>query len=262
MYTGIDQPGGVFLRQADQIPEEELTLFIAACARGAGGRPRLAGPAVRRSAEVPELPEFLAQDARPADPSAPLPFMELPYFNGLGGFTPDGREYAIYLGPGTRTPAPWVNVMANPRSGRSSANRAPATPGAATASATASPTGRTIRWWTRPPTRSTSATRRPAGSGLPPACPIRELDAYRARHGAGYTVFEHNSHAIEQELTVFVPMDDDGGDPVRLQRLRLKNDSSRRRRLSVTFYVEWTLGETPGDDPDAHRHPLGRRSGP
>ena len=43
--------------------------------------------------------------------------MELPYFNGLGGFTPDGKEYAIYLGPGSQTPAPWVNVFANPEFG-------------------------------------------------------------------------------------------------------------------------------------------------
>jgi len=43
----------------------------------------------------------------------------------------------------------------------------------------------------------------------PPA--IREETAYRARHGAGYTVFEHNSQGIEQELTVFVPMDENGG---------------------------------------------------
>jgi cyclic beta-1,2-glucan synthetase len=77
----------------------------------------------------------------------------------------------------------------------------------------------------------------------PTALPIREETAYRARHGAGYTVFEHNSNGIEQELTVFVPMDDNGGQPIKLQRLRLKNDSSRSRRLSVTYFVEWTLGE-------------------
>src|SRR3972149_10312325 len=47
-------------------------------------------------------------------PSAPLPFLDLPYFNGLGGFTADGREYAIYLGPNVSTPLPWINVMANP----------------------------------------------------------------------------------------------------------------------------------------------------
>ena len=77
----------------------------------------------------------------------------------------------------------------------------------------------------------------------PTAMPIREESAYRARHGAGYTVFEHNSNAIEQELTVFVPVDESGGEPIKLQRLRLTNATSRRRRLSVTYYVELTLGE-------------------
>lgn len=82
------------------------------------------------------------------------------------------------------------------------------------------------------------------GFWSPTPLPIRELDAYRARHGAGYTVFEHNSHAIEQEMTVFVPQDDAGGDPLCLKRLRLRNDGSRYRRLAVTFYAEWTLGST------------------
>ena len=76
----------------------------------------------------------------------------------------------------------------------------------------------------------------------PTASPIRELDAYRARHGQGYTVFEHHSHAIEQELVTFVPVDDSGGASLRLQRLRLRNRSSRRRRLSITSYAEWVLG--------------------
>ena len=59
----------------------------------------------------------------------------------------------------------------------------------------------------------------------PTASPIRERDAYRARHGQGYTVFEHNSHAIAQELTVFVPVTETGGgDPVKICRLRLRNE--------------------------------------
>jgi cyclic beta-1,2-glucan synthetase len=79
----------------------------------------------------------MAKKRDPRDPSAALPFMELPYFNSLGGFTPDGREYAIYLGPGIHTPAPWVNVIANPAFGTSSAKPGPDLPGRATASAIA-----------------------------------------------------------------------------------------------------------------------------
>ncbi len=86
-------------------------------------------------------------------------------------------------------------------------------------------------------------------SWTPTPLPIRELDAYRCRHGQGYTIFEHNSHAIEQELTTFVPLDYPGGPvpegpPVRVQRLRLRNASSRRRRLAVFGYGEWVLGGT------------------
>src|SRR5262249_19525663 len=56
-------------------------------------------------------------------------------------------------------------------------------------------------------------------------------------------------HAIEQELTTFVPLDgapgqQAGGAPLRVQRLRLRNGSSRRRRLSVFSFGEWVLGGT------------------
>jgi len=61
-------------------------------------------------------------------------------------------------------------------------------------------------------------------------------------------VFEHNSHAIGQELTVFVPLNDNGsGDPVKVCRLRLRNDSSRRRRLTVLYFAEWVLGTNRED---------------
>ena len=42
---------------------------------------------------------------------------DLAFFNGLGGFSHDGREYVMILAPGQTTPAPWVNVIANPQFG-------------------------------------------------------------------------------------------------------------------------------------------------
>ena len=39
------------------------------------------------------------------------------FFNGLGGFTNDGRDYLTILGGDARTPAPWVNIIANPSFG-------------------------------------------------------------------------------------------------------------------------------------------------
>jgi len=243
IHTGVDQPGGVFLITADQIPEEDRTLMLAAArvvlVAARGPLPQQLGTPV----EMVELPGRLGTERVEEEPSAQLPFMTLPYFNGLGGFTTDGREYAIYLGPDRQTPAPWVNVMANPSFGT-----------------LVSESGSGFTWygnsqqnrltgWSNdpvsdPPSEAIYIRDEETGTfWTPTPLPVRELDAYRVRHGAGYTVFEHNSHAIEQELTTFVPVDEKGGEPISIRRLKLRNDSSRVRRLSITFYVEWTLGD-------------------
>jgi cyclic beta-1,2-glucan synthetase len=74
-----------------------------------------------------------------------------------------------------------------------------------------------------------SATPLPAGNGQP----------YVARHGHGYSAFEHTRNELVSELALFVTPQD----PVKVFHLRLKNLSRRRRRVSVTLYAEWVLGE-------------------
>ncbi|MBI1895791.1 MAG: hypothetical protein HYS04_04520 [Acidobacteria bacterium] len=241
-HTGVDQPGGVFLRNANQIPEEDLNLILTAAAATLGIVPgRLSSQLVSPSEGTP-LPPPLQVKSIEEQPSGVLPFLELPYFNGLGGFTPDGREYAVYLGPNAFTPLPWINVMANPVFG-----------------ALVSESGSGCCWygnsqsnrltpWNNDPVSDVATEAiyiRDDDSGAfwtPTPLPVRELDAYRARHGQGYTEFEHNSHALDQTLLTFVPVDTDGADPVRVQRLRIRNSSSRPRRLSVTSYSELVLG--------------------
>src|SRR5262249_17981589 len=96
LHTGLDQPGGVFLRSADQMPEDDLTFLLAAAQATLG---TIHGPISKQLAgfaEGPPLPPLLQLRKLDEQPSPPLPFLELPYFNGLGGFTHDGREYAIY----------------------------------------------------------------------------------------------------------------------------------------------------------------------
>ena len=217
MYTGIDRPGGVFLRIAEHIPEEDLRLLRAAASVVLVAARGVLAQQLGVPVEVPTLskPMPKRRDRQEASPS--LPFMELPYFNSLGGFTPDGREYAIYLGPNSHTPAPWVNVIANPIFGT-----------------LISETGSGFTWygnsqrnrltqWSNDPVMdppSEAIYLRDEETGVywtPTPSPVREETAYRARHGAGYTVFEHNSHGIEQELTVFVPVDENGGEPIKLQ---------------------------------------------
>ena len=237
------RPSRAFLLQQDQLPPEDLSLLMAAAravlvaARGALSQQ------MGFVAELPPLDQLSVKKRPDTDPSAPLPFMELHYFNSLGGFTDGGREYVIYLGSDSSTPAPWVNVMANPDFGTLVSET-----GAGFTWSGNSQRNRLTAWFNDPvtdPAPEVIYIRDEESGDLwsPTASPIREKQAYRARHGAGYSVFEHNSHGIEQELTIFVPVNEEGGDPVKLQRLRLTNSTLRTRTLSVTHYLEWTLGE-------------------
>lgn len=241
--TGRDKPGGVFLRSEDQIPEADLTLLWAVSnivfvsARGT-----LAWQ-IGIPGEIYDQQEKPTRKNTVQDPVTPLPSLELTYFNGLGGFTPDGREYVIDLGTGVNTPAPWINVIANPNFGTLVSER-----GSGFTWSGNSQRNRLTAWANDPvmDPASEAIYIRDEMTGLrwtPTASPIRGKAPYRVRHGAGYSVFEHNSNGIDQELTIFVPMDKDGGRPVKLQILRLTNSSARQRTLSLTYYVEWVLGE-------------------
>jgi cyclic beta-1,2-glucan synthetase len=243
LYTGMDQPGGVYLRNMDQIPQEDLNLMLAVArialvaARGPLVQ-QLGAPTVSPGLPLKEIPEKQFKEK----PPAALHHMDLVFDNGYGGFSEDGKEYVITMRQGI-TPMPWVNVMANPSFGTM-----------------VSETGSGFTWygnsqrnrltgWSNDPVSDASGEAiyiRDEESGrfwTPTLLPVHEDGPYRVRHGIGYTIFEHNSHGIEQELTVLVPMDSEGGDPVRIQRLKLRNDSDRRRQLSVTFYLEWVLGD-------------------
>jgi cellobiose phosphorylase len=244
--TGIDQPGGIYLRSVSKMSQEEMIALQAAArmvlvaARGTL-RQQLAATAPVATKPQPLSPAHQFRE----EPSAPLPFMELDYFNGLGGFTQDGKEFVIYLGPGSQTPLPWVNVMANSKFGALVSEA-----GTEFIWGRNSQTDRLTPWFNDPISDppGTAIYIRDDDIGVvwsPTPQPIREEDAYRTGHGQGYTRFEHNSHAIEQQLLTFVPVDDSGGQPVRLQRLHLRNNSSRRRKLTVTSYAALVLGADP-----------------
>ena len=246
--AGMDRPGGVFLRDWYAIPEEHRTLLMATAAMVLSGN---RGSLRQQLASVVEglpVPVLTPKAEIREEASAPLPFLELPYFNGLGGFTHDAREYATYLAPGAVTPAPWANVMANPGFGTMVTES-----GLGFTWHGNSQTNRITPWHNDAVSdpQSEAIYIRDEESGrfwTPTALPIREKDAYRARHGQGYTVFEHTSHAIAQELTVFVPIGQDGaGDPVKICRLRLTNQSSRKRQLTATWFAELVLGSSRED---------------
>jgi cyclic beta-1,2-glucan synthetase len=176
----------------------------------------------------------------PLTPHAVItPPTDLAFFNGLGGFSADGREYVTHIQQGQRTPAPWINVIANPAFGFQVA-----TDGTSYTWSVNSREHQLTPWSNDPVSDSPGEAiyLRDEESGLswnPTALPGSAATApHEARHGYGYSRFKHVAHEIESELLHFVPLQD----PVKISRLTLRNRSSRMRHLSVTTYVEWVLG--------------------
>ena len=177
--------------------------------------------------------------ATPAETVPPLPKLE--FFNGLGGFAADGGEYVTVLGKGQWTPAPWINVIANPSFGFQVSVE-----GAGYTWSINSQQNQITPWSNDPVSDRPGEVFyiRDEESGelwSPTALPIREETAvYVVRHGQGYSRFEHTSHGIGLELLQYVPLEDS----IKISRLKIHNQSRRSRKLSVTAYVEWVLGSS------------------
>ncbi len=237
----VDKPGGVFLRRGEQISEEDRVL-LEAVARivlvdDAGTLPEQ----VERRGRV-QAPMAILKPARRRAKMEPVetPKYDLTFFNGLGGFTHDGREYITILKPGENTPAPWVNVIANPQFGTIVSES-----GSVYTWAGNSHNFRLTPWSNDPVSGSGSEAIyiRDEESGYvwsPSPLPARGATAYVVRHGFGYSIFECQEDGAASELTVYVDPDA----PVKFARLKLTNRSGRLRRFSVTAYWELVLGES------------------
>ena len=237
-----DRPGGIFVRPADQISEEDRIL-IQTVARAiiTDSRGALADQINRRSfveAAVPLLTPTRTHISEPLAVAA-LPRHDLTFFNGLGGFTPDGREYVITTAHGQLTPAPWVNVLANPQFGTIISES-----GLAYTWSENAHEFRLTPWGNDPVSDSNGEAFyiRDEERGhfwSPTPLPSRGATPYVTRHGFGYSVFEHTERGIHSEMWVYVALDA----PIKFTVLKVRNESGRSRRLSATGYVEWVLGD-------------------
>ncbi|MDP2891690.1 MAG: glucoamylase family protein [Bacillota bacterium] len=231
--------GKAFVLNINDVPIEDVRLLYAAARivlKDDGGT--LEEQMYAKQEYSPPKRRWFAGKAK----EYPVPTMieepSLSCFNGLGGFHPDGAEYVINLKNGQYTPAPWINVVANPGFGFM-----------------VSESGSSYTWcdnsrenkitpWTNDPVCDSPGEVLYIGdhdtgeTWTATALPIREAEPYRIRHGFGYSVFEHFSHGIHQSLVQFVPVQD----PVKVSILSLVNDSNQKRDLSLTYYVRPVLG--------------------
>jgi cyclic beta-1,2-glucan synthetase len=242
-YT--DRPGGIFVRIAEQISIEDRTLFqTVARVIITDTRGTLTDQVNRRSAKETREPALVRQAFNrthrldPTDNSVVAP-RDLLFFNGIGGFSPDGREYVITTSRGQATPAPWVNVIANERFGTVISESGSAY--------TWSENAHEFRYtpWSDDPVSDGGGEAiylRDEDTGLfwsPTPLPCGGQAPYTTRHGFGYSVFEHEEDGIHSELSIYVDVDA----AIKFSRLKVRNQSGRPRRLSATGYVEWVLGD-------------------
>ncbi|XEC96295.1 glucoamylase family protein [Paenibacillus tarimensis] len=237
---------GIFAVQANQLSNEDRSLIISNArlvlrANGASLRSQLnvmPADSPLPSRFVPSVPS-----GRFENRSAPLEGdltaePDLLFFNGWGGFTPDGQAYRMTIRRGSQPPGPWVNVLANRSFG-----------------CLVSELGTGYSWWRNsreckltpwsndpvldPPGEACYVRDEQSGETWSPMPAAAAPDqAYEVTHGHGYSKFCHEENGIMQETTVFVPTND----PVKVIQLKLHNRTQEERNLSVTYYAEWLLG--------------------
>ncbi len=234
--------GAVFVLRADLV-SPEICGLLHTCARAVlhGDRGSLRGQIKRaRDLNPASAPPARRPSPPTAAPETPLLRPEMEFFNGLGGFTNNGREYLTILEGDARTPAPWLNVVANPSFGFQVS-----TDGSGFTWSVNSQQNQLTPWSNDPvcdgPGEAIYVRDEDTGEVWgPTALPIREKTAsYAVRHGQGYSKFDHASHGISLELLQYVPVDDS----IKISRLKIVNHSGRARHLSITAYVEWVLGQ-------------------
>jgi len=240
------EAGGIFVLRSDLIAGETRALLLAVARvvllSRRGGLAHQLDRVVAPRSEMPPATRKPASDATsPEKPVADLAALQ--FFNGLGGFSSDGREYVTVLGPGQSTPAPWINVVSNPSFGFQVG-----TEGGGYTWAQNSRDNQLTPWSNDPvgdrPGEILYVHDLDSGAlWTPTALPIRiEQASYIARHGRGYSRFEVTAQGIGLDLLQYVPL----SDPLKISRLVIRNLSDRPRRLSVTAFAEWVLGLSRG----------------
>ena len=246
----LDKPGGVHLRKTSHLSaDDQVLLHASARCVLIGSRGALGAQLDRLERQGAPVP-VRSEEGKRAKKSVPLQALEhhdlnaLSFDNGLGGFTPTGKEYVVRLKVQNDLyklpPQPWINVISNPDFGCLVSET-----GGGYTWAGNSQSNRLTPWQNDPVSdqlgeiiylRDEVTGELWSATPLPLGMPADFL----VSHGQGYTTFVHGRENLIHELTIFVPP----RDPVKVFRLKIRNRDSKPRKLSVAFYAEWVLGRT------------------
>jgi cyclic beta-1,2-glucan synthetase len=238
---GQEKLGNIYVKSADQISSEDRMLFESVARIILSDNKGSLLEQITK--QIPEKPLAALLEAKTGTLPVQQKELGLPgglsFFNGTGGFTDKGDEYKIIVDKNNTTPAPWVNVIANPVFGSVVSEN-----GSAYTWAINAHEYRITPWSNDPVTDAGGEAfyLRDEETGnfwSPSPFPKKSKHPFIITHGFGYSVFEHREEGIQSEMTVFV----DKALPVKLVVLKLKNNSGRERNLSATGYLEIILGD-------------------
>ncbi len=228
--------GGVFVLNEDDISPEEQNLLLAVSgivlkADSAPLQEQLVDDRIKR------YPRKNKYSSKVYKPDTTLEFTTPEMYNGIGGFQ-NGGEYVIGLKDNTRTPLPWVNVVANPTFGFVVTES-----GGGYTYCDNSRENKLTPWHNDAVTENVGECIyiRDDINGevwTPTPEPIRHKSQYIVKHGFGYTEFKHQHDAITTTHTMFVPMNE----PVKINMLHLENNCDEPRTITLVYYVNPILG--------------------
>ena len=238
--------GGVFVLNANLMSQESRNLFYATARlvlRGDGGP-------IEEQFKLDDDPDEVKLDSLMPisagiesktvmeSPCQCFDYSKLKFFNGVGGFSQDGKEYIINLREGNHTPAPWINVISNRGFGFLVSEV-----GGGYTWAENSRENKITPWSNDPVTDPLSEVfylrdEKTGSYWTVTPMPVRGREDYTITHGHGYTTFDHTSHGLEQKLTEFVSIDES----VKICIVKLRNISAASRELSVTYCTRPVLG--------------------
>ena len=163
----------------------------------------------------------------------------LKYYNDYGGFSEDGKEYRIRINKNENSPMPWSHIMANKNFGTM---------------VTESLGGYT--WCKNSRLNRISTWSNNLVLDIPSeviylkdmeskkawslgANPMPDNNDYYINYGFGFAKYSHESVGIKQETEIFVPKDDS----IKIQIIKLKNETPRKRNLKMVYYLKPVIGE-------------------
>ncbi|MFA5575677.1 MAG: glucoamylase family protein [Tissierellaceae bacterium] len=231
----LNVQGGIYPRNIGSLDQDDISLFYKRAALIINAQEGFTFDDSKIYGQVKGGPRIKT----PAEPIRSRE-LELDFFNGYGGFSKNGEEYVIRLQKGLNTPMPWVNVVANEEFGFIISER-----GTGFTWSVNSRENKLTPWYNDLindlPSEIVYIRDRDSNElfSITPE-PIRGEEDYIISYGKGYVNFEHNSHDLEQELTIFVPREE----KVKINLIKLKNTADRERKLKIYYYIRPVIGVT------------------